>query len=329
MDLESAQRQFLRIQPSLKRMERQLRDALHEIIRLERIIHATVDSRTKTVASFSAKVIEKGKEYQPDPLSRMTDKVGLRIELLHLDDVEKVSDRIRSTDIGHIIREENKRDGLGVEDIGYQGVHFDLLPHGPSDVPKNWRCVEIQVRTMSQGTWAIANHEISYKSPVEVPASLRRRLSRMTVFMETFDEEVKRVRDAVMSDEEYPVATLINELHSQRARIGRPPSQSSVELTRRMVAQLLGEHHNPFDIAHNIDSWMDDNEDHVTEVITQYKDVGRQFFVDRPEGLLAFYLISIDKYELAERWKREGYDEKTITDLYLAWGEVVPNSDTI
>lgn len=327
MDLDFAQREFIRIRPDLEALESRIRHKLNKIVQSERIVNAVVTGRVKTVGSFSAKVVDKGQDYQPDPLSRMTDKIGLRVELLHLDDIEKVCSKIRAGDLGKIIREEDKRDALGVENIGYQGVHFDVCPNRPDSIPEPWRCVEIQVRTRSQGTWAMANHDISYKSPVDIPNSLRRRLSRMTVFMETFDEEVKRIRDELMNEPDYPIAKLIEELHAQRSRIGRPPTQSSGGLTRKMVSELLGELHDPLIVAHDIDKWMDNHESRVSTTIECYENVGRQFFVDRPEGLLAFFLISTDKYELADRWNQAGYDAKILEDLFLAWGEIVPSSD--
>ena len=181
---------------------------------------------------------------------------------------------------------------------------------------------------MAQGMWAMANHEIGYKSPIDVPDELRRRLTKMTVFMETFDEEVKRIRDEVMDDDAYPLARLLSELDAQRARIGRPPCRSSTNLTRRMVERLLGEK-DPVTAAENLRSWMDRNEEYVAEVISRYDGAGRQFYVDRPEGLLAFFLISTDKYGLADRWRESGDDPKVLEDLFIAWGAIVPAPDAL
>lgn len=329
MDLEEAQSQFLRIRPALEEICSDLVLESTNMVRDARIVDAEVSGRVKTGGSFSAKVVLKGKDYQPDPLARMTDKVGLRVEVLHLDDIESIRLRVCDGLLGDVLKEEDKRASLGTRKIGYQGVHFDLRPRLPESVPAEWGVIELQVRTMAQGVWARADHEIAYKAPIEVPKELQRRLTKMTVFMETFDEEVRRVRNEVMTTEGYPEARLLNELAGQRARLGRSPERSSPALTYRIVTQLLGDDISPVEVAHDLDDWVERNEDQLKNVLARYEGIGRQFYVDRPEGLLAFFLISRDKYELADRWRAAGHEDKLLNDLFVAWGEALPDPDAL
>ena len=54
-----------------------------------------VEARTKTIDSFTEKIIRKRSKYQ-DPLTEITDIVGLRIITYYVEDVTRVGELIRS-----------------------------------------------------------------------------------------------------------------------------------------------------------------------------------------------------------------------------------------
>lgn len=73
-----------------------------------------------------------------------------------------------------------------------------------------------------------------------------------------------------------------------------------------------------------MDAWVSKHEDKIKSVIEDYANTDRQFFVDRPEGLLAFFLIDSKKYELVDGWFQNGADEKLLEDLFSAWKVTFP-----
>lgn len=55
---------------------------------------------------------------------------------------------------------------------------------------------EIQVRTALQHAWAAVQHKLDYKSSIEAPLELRRRLFRLSALFELADEQFSELRDA-------------------------------------------------------------------------------------------------------------------------------------
>lgn len=326
MELSEALDLFIRIRPGLEKLERGVAGAMKETLRQQRIGAAQVTSRVKTPGSFAAKVYARGAEYQPDPVARMRDKVGVRLEVLHLGDLPTICEAVR-TSLGEIeiLNEEEKHAELGVTGLGYQGTHFDLLPHALLDgIDAEYAVVELQVRTMAQGVWAQANHEIDYKSPIVLDDHLKRRMVRMTALMEMFDEEVRDVRTKVITDGRYPLARLLTVIDGIRARHGRAAT-GQPDLTREMVQVLLGDNIDPVRVATEIEEWADEQEPRLAAIFEAYSETGRQVFVDRPEGLLAFFLIDRRKFDVTENWWQSGAHEFVILEgLALAWGDPIP-----
>lgn len=54
--------------------------------------------------------------------------------------------------------------------------------------------LEIQIRSILQHTWAEIEHDIGYKSELEVPKSIRRKFSRMAGLLELADQEFDAIR---------------------------------------------------------------------------------------------------------------------------------------
>ena len=60
-----------------------------------------------------------------------------------------------------------------------------------NDVSELW--AEIQVRTIFQHSWATISHELDYKTEIDVPKELRRRLFRLSALFELADKELDEI----------------------------------------------------------------------------------------------------------------------------------------
>lgn len=316
---------FLSRRNQLDELRHGLVDVVKQLVHQLGVSEVRVEHRTKKPGSFMAKVVDKGQEYQPDPLAAMKDKVGIRVEFLHIADVwglvtlfEQGVDGIEEAEIEVVAPEH------GVDGLGYEGVHIDLRPsHPPDGLEPEYAVAELQVRSMGQGLWATASHDIDYKPLFELEPEQKRRIRRLSVLTELFDQEVAHVTNEILTDDRYPHARLLEALRYARATLGRPGT-GHPQLTKRVVLDLLGDAFDPVEIAGEIGPWVEENSDTLLDTIQRYEGTSRQFYADRPEGLLAFYLLDRRAFDLAASLDDAGRDRAVVEALAEAWGSELP-----
>jgi ppGpp synthetase/RelA/SpoT-type nucleotidyltranferase len=175
---------------------------LPQILADESIDVAQLEGRTKSIESFTNKIVRKGEKYD-NPLTDIKDLVGLRVILYYPADVEAVGSVIErefTVDWDHSVRQ-----GADVDPdrFGYRSDHYVVQLGAQRHSLAEWKpfaddCVEIQVRTVMQHAWAAVDHKIRYKGP-DLPAQLQRRLARLSALLEVADEQFASLQSA--SDE--------------------------------------------------------------------------------------------------------------------------------
>jgi len=199
-----AVREYAGRQPSLIPLTERFVDFVRTMLDDAGINYLTVEGRTKSVASFAAKAMRTGPDGQPlyvDPLTEITDAIGVRVityvhsdvaavaELL-ADHLEIVTDR----DLG----EETARGGR----FGYASRHMLVRadhdrPLGPPYDSLSGHQASVQVRTVLQHAWAEFEHDIRYKGsmPEEHAPELDRRFTLAAGLLELADREFSMIRD--------------------------------------------------------------------------------------------------------------------------------------
>lgn len=97
-------------------------------------------------------------------------------------------------------------------DLKYQAKQFDLVSAEIKDSEGQPLRIEVQVRTAVSDAWYVVDHRLQYKGIVELPSDLKRKLNRLIVLAELFDEEVEAVLTRQVELPEYGVARLYDEL---------------------------------------------------------------------------------------------------------------------
>ncbi|WP_024681027.1 GTP pyrophosphokinase family protein [Pseudomonas syringae] len=157
----------------------------------------SITQRCKTVESFSKKV-EKKNSYEA--LGEITDLAGVRIITLFSEDVDVVArliEREFKIDRSNSI---DKRASLDPDRFGYLSLHYVASLNKSRSSLQEYSGfgklkVEVQIRSILQHTWAEIEHDIGYKSAVEVPKSIRRRFSRLAGLLELADQEFIGIRN--------------------------------------------------------------------------------------------------------------------------------------
>lgn len=167
------------------------------------INYLVVDGRTKSVASFAEKAsrVADGSLLYPDPLTQITDQIGVRIITYVRDDVNAVAELL-----GQEFTILDDRD-LGQETAsqgrwGYGSRHLLVAVDASKTLPRAQRdlrthTVSVQVRTVLQHAWAEFEHDIRYKGsvPAEHEPDLNRRFTLAAGLLELADQEFSAIRD--------------------------------------------------------------------------------------------------------------------------------------
>lgn len=166
------------------------------------LIHS-VSARVKTEESLRTKIHGNVKYHQ---LSDIQDVVGIRIITYFADDVDIVAEIIRNN---LEIDEENsidKRQKESPEQFGYMSLHYVAsLGTTRLSLPEYNQyadmVAEIQIRSIVQHAWAEVEHDLGYKSELEIPYGIRRAFHRTSALLEEADLSFSAIRQELVSYE--------------------------------------------------------------------------------------------------------------------------------
>ena len=167
------------------------------------INYLSVSGRTKSVESFAAKAARRrdGRLLHPDPLTDITDVVGVRVIAYVPDDVTAVAELLAEElavlddrDLG----QETARAGR----FGYASRHLLVAVDASRSVPRAYEplgrlSASVQLRTVLQHAWAEFEHDIRYKGtvPEEHASDLDRRFTLAAGLIELADREFSAIRN--------------------------------------------------------------------------------------------------------------------------------------
>ncbi|MGD9959938.1 DUF429 domain-containing protein [Nocardioides sp.] len=168
------------------------------------INYLSVTGRTKSIASFAEKasrLAPDGKLLYPDPLTDITDQIGIRVITYVQSDVTAVADLLADQiavlddrDMG----QETAREGR----FGYASRHLVIsLDAGraasPAFASMHGLGASVQIRTVLQHAWAEFEHDIRYKGtiPDEHVRDFDRRFTLAAGLLELADREFSTIWD--------------------------------------------------------------------------------------------------------------------------------------
>lgn len=169
---------------------------------VDKFIYIPSTPRVKETDSFLEKaLIRKKKE---DPLSEITDQVGVRFVVLLLEDIHRVSGIIESIGWHWQKDRDHEQEKLTKPDyFAYQSDHYVIRTKTVIDfdgitIPIGVPC-EIQIRTILQHAYAEMAHKHDYKPSLQLPDQdqrrVRRALAKGSALIETTDGVFKEIKD--------------------------------------------------------------------------------------------------------------------------------------
>ncbi len=179
-DVEEARRRWITERPDFVEFSIEIGKQLQKLVS-ELGISAQVSARAKEVYSLVKKLIAK----KHLNYASVTDKVGARIVVRYRSELPRVQELVCKQ--FRVDKIEDISGRLGIDKVGYQGVHIDglaFLPDGEfgKRFPFDTFFAELQLRTLSQHLWSEISHDSFYKNDdtlQKVPPDLRRRVRLM------------------------------------------------------------------------------------------------------------------------------------------------------
>jgi putative GTP pyrophosphokinase len=232
--LKPLESEFIQAKPNLDKFKDSLVVQIEQLLEQNDIaLGFPIQNRTKEWSSFSDKV-KSGRFTVKKSIYEMQDLVGLRIILLFKPDAQKVVDLIEEN--LNVVRKYDTISRLKDDQFGYSSTHFVV------SIPKEWSKVptfanmesytaEVQIRTLSQHTWAEASKELQYKSEKNVPKPLLRSIGRISALLETVDFEFERL----IAERKNYLETLSSELKNTNT------SKLNVDNLKAIVDELIPE----------------------------------------------------------------------------------------
>ena len=196
------------------------------------INYLSVTSRTKSIESFTAKAVRTrdGALLYQDPLTEITDQIGLRVVTYLQEDVAAVADQLADQFVvldDRDLGQETASQGA----FGYASRHLLVEVDPEDDAPAILRGhrASIQIRTVLQHAWAEFEHDIRYKGsiPDQFASDLDRRFTLAAALLELADREFSAIRDRLQQSMGEPAVATDP---AQRSDVTTAPSIGAADL---------------------------------------------------------------------------------------------------
>ena len=192
--------QYDELQPVLQRMYDFVVSLLERTLDDNGIEVTSVRARIKTRKSLTGKLALKGSKYSA--VTDITDLLGARIITYYTDDVDRIAaiaEKLFDIDWENSVDKRRLHD---LDSFGYNSLHYvcrlpESLIKDPDCPQLNTLRFELQLRTTVQHAWAAINHDIGYKTGVEIPQEYLRQMNRLAGMLELADDEFSRIRMAI------------------------------------------------------------------------------------------------------------------------------------
>lgn len=301
----------------------------------ERGFAATVEAREKTVASF----VKKAHRRQPDdatqpkyidPWAQITDKVGARVVVESLPALGALRQAIeRDTLDGEPFFDvQDKTASSSPTALFYPGIHAQVMVPGFTTSDGQPIEAEVQLRTKAQDLWATTSHKLIYKGVVEPGRTAHRRIMRLSVLVEMFDEEVERAMNELAADPAYRTAGFLHVTEAEYLRFVADPGEPGLSLEVLEALSSLVDT-DPTQYAETLRSFVAAHENKLRDAFDTYgaySEFAEQYvywLFSQPEAVMVFHLIETKPLELSRVVQQTELSE-AVSRLYAAWGKQMP-----
>jgi len=157
----------------------------------------TIKYRVKRFDTYCEKLRQRGLWQGDEAGGAIRDLLGLRIICPFLEDIETIVSLVERH--FEVLESTSKGSQHSFREFGYDSFHLLIaLPEGVefTPIPFTSAVCEIQLRTILQDAWAEVEHELVYKSDLNLPnESIRRKLASLNATLTLSDLIFQELRD--------------------------------------------------------------------------------------------------------------------------------------
>jgi ppGpp synthetase/RelA/SpoT-type nucleotidyltranferase len=316
-DLEELRVLYKDARPAYEKIVDHVTEVLKLNVAQRGVSAAAFDGRTKDSSSLVKKAMRKG---YANPWTDIRDKAGVRVTTVTEDDIVIIEKVVR--DQFEVVKYEDKRTTLEPNELGYLGVHFEVLVAIDVNLEPGDKICEVQIRTGAQTAWANVAHDLLFKAPIEPSPALQRNILRLIALAEIFDAEALRWKVAILNEPGFALGRFIAGLESEFLKL--TARTSDPELSRLMIEALdpllpEGGWNEYVPVLH---SFVEEHEDKLRRIYDDYLEDDRLPLVSQPESLVVFEQLQHDRFRLVERW-RAVLPGSLLESMSEAWGTPV------
>jgi putative GTP pyrophosphokinase len=285
-------------------------------VRADIFIRIPANPRLKQEGSLVTKAFYRGKDYQ-DPLSDITDKVGVRFVVLLAKEIPIVCKALEESTDWEWSKDKDYEEEIenAPYEFKYQSVHYIVRSRGKEvggvTVTAGTPC-EVQVRTLLQHAHSELTHDTIYKPTVVRTADMHRAAAKAMALIEStndyFEELVELIEASVQPNKELSKQMMV--LYRELVRAEPDPTKAE---------GLLNDAYAPFT--------ADEPLDKIRQLVS-----GKPFIIERikerapvkllfrqPSILLAYLAVSVRPGDAKAAWPLTPAEMKPIfTDLGVA-----------
>lgn len=274
--------------------------------------------RVKETDSFLEKALVRKRK--SDPLSEITDQVGVRFVVLLLEDIDRIG---KIVETGPWLAQKDRdfqQERLEKADyFAYQSDHFVIRTRSEvtfdgTVIPAGVPC-EIQIRTILQHAYAEMAHSSSYKPPVKLPEEdqkhINRSLAKGSALIETTDDVFRDIKKRLRDYNESVTALLVRSSEIYRAITDEPANPNTA------LGEIIAEEYRGMlkDVTPDkLTSWADERP-WLKESLLK-KRASSVFYRDSVVILLGL-LVTENETAVPKRWP---VDSDYLEDFYTTLG---------
>ena len=131
----------------------------------------------------------------------MYDIAGIRIMCQFVDDINVITEHIKSREDMRVIEERDYIENT--KESGYRSYHIIIEYPVESVNGKINILAEIQIRTLAMNFWATIEHTLNYKYSGEYPPEIKNRLQNAAEAANLLDKEMSEIREEVQEVQKY------------------------------------------------------------------------------------------------------------------------------